>query len=1537
MKKHSVAESSGQSSKVVDNFLQVMSPKPSVASMKEQLKDLRKVVHLDNLTKTTNFTTWSNMFRSICSMQGIGKFFKRDYVNPVESKSKRDISEEDMLEMQLMFAARAFLYSKLDEDMKEIITAYDDEETPFPIWEALNNHFVGTTATEMTILRGEFYSLEQTDAMALTKYIENFTVLCRRLMSGGATIQDVEKRVVFMKGLHSRYDMYKEMLIEQSDLNFNDILSKLVSYHRRKFGSPDVVVGTDVVMVVDHGKGAQSRGGRGSRGRGARTFRGGRGRGRGSFTSKGDAVVCYRCQKEGHVARDCEENETRVCYKCDKRGHLARDCHRACFKCGSMEHHQSDCMYPAEEGEANLGEEEEDGQGYCFLIGDSNELAFDVRDTVNILSQDEKEEEENTLIMLAVQGSYVDSGASGHFVQESGQLLEYQVMKTDQSIGSANTNASLKVLGSGHLKGWGTARHLKGLRKSLLSPGQLFRERGYTTTLSDKVLIKNKQGKIVATGQLGENNLYQIQDPRFDEVGEANLVELSSLDRAHYRFGHLCLAGLKELHKQGHIQDVSETDLKRGLQQCAACLMGKMTRQNTSKVLAARKRSASKKGEIIHMDSSGKMSVASMGYQYWLLFIDDYTGKPFVYLMERKSDSLACFKRFINTEVKSRSLVTRLLVSDDALEFVSADFKNYCQEMGIERRITGRYHPAQNPYAERGMRTYGEMARTMLAHSGLGNEWWAPAVEYAVLTRARCPTRSRENLIPEEEWTGQRCNTDILRPFGCQCMVYVPDTLRTKWDMKAEAGVFIGIEKERACWRVYLPHKKLIVNSRDVVFYSDMPGDIMEAPGAAVIPHAPSKAQEEAKEVQRLLAANKRDDKAKLKLEKEEAAVEKRRIANRTRTTRAESTAAKQQAGARRVVSKGTRATGKGVAAPIEQGAAGVREESKGENTTAAPSESKPTGVPHENNIVPREDNTTAVSLSRNTQNVTEPVALRRSTRFKKPDTEESIQEDSVFLLAEEGFAFLTHRMLMARDIPTPVTLEEALAGEQGAEWKAAADLEMQQLMDNEVFKAVRKPRGAPVVKNKFVFKVKARQDGAVDKYKVRLTAKGFMQKKGVNYFDTYAPVTKLTSVRTMLAYAVHHGLPVDQADAVAAFQQPSLEEVVYMEVPLGYEHMFQEGHVLLLKKAIYGLKQASKAWRDKLAAYLKGNGFQQSVSDQCVYVHYDRSETVDYMMAVYVDDVIGIPHNSTIRDHVKKILCEGELNFDYKGELKWYLGMHITRNPESLSMSQELYVQTMLEEFNMVNCKPVATPMSELPDKKDCPLPGSPEEIGMRNKPFRQLVGSLLYLAIVTRADIAVAVGKLCRLVSNPGEQHWVQAKRVLRYLRGTSGMKLTYVRGEKTDLQAYVDASWADEDNNRKSTTGWCMYLGGNLISWRTIAQRSVARSSFEAELMALSDVASEIIWFRKLLYDLQIEQEGATQVHEDNQGVIDCVYGEGSYGNRTKHIDVRYFYTREQIVEGILRVTYIATEYQRADIMTKALQRVKFEYFRRLLGLQ
>ena len=166
---------------------------------------------------------------------------------------------------------------------------------------------------------------------------------------------------------------------------------------------------------------------------------------------------------------------------------------------------------------------------------------------------------------------------------------------------------------------------------------------------------------------------------------------------------------------------------------------------------------------------------------------------------------------------------------------------------------------------------------------------------------------------------------------------------------------------------------------------------------------------------------------------------------------------------------------------------------------------------------------------------------------------------------------------------------------------------------------------------------------------------------------------------------------------------------------------------------------------------------------------------------------------------------------------------------------------------------------------------------------------------------------------------------------------MKLTYVRGEKTDLQAYVDASWADEDNNRKSTTGWCMYLGGNLISWRTIAQRSVARSSFEAELMALSDVASEIIWFRKLLYDLQIEQEGATQVHEDNQGVIDCVYGEGSYGNRTKHIDVRYFYTREQIFEGILRVTYIATEYQRADIMTKALQRVKFEYFRRLLGLQ
>ena len=308
-------------------------------------------------------------------------------------------------------------------------------------------------------------------------------------------------------------------------------------------------------------------------------------------------------------------------------------------------------------------------------------------------------------------------------------------------------------------------------------------------------------------------------------------MDTTPLESAHYRFGHLHVAALKELWKQGLLPELNANDFTKGIKKCAACGLGKMTRQPYIAEMAAMKRTATKKGEMIHMDSSGKMAVPSLGYLYYLLFIDDYTRKFWVRFMKNKSESYQHFKEFYESEIKAKGYVLRQLRSDDAPEFTSTEFRDFCTIRGIMRRITPRYTPQQNAIAERGMRTIGEMARTLLAHSGLGKEWWAYAVKYAVYTRIRCPTSTLENRIPFEEWSEERVNSALLKPFGSRVLVYVPDTLRTKWDMKGEHGIFVGVDEARSCYTVYLTARKRVCYSRDVQFYDDVIGELMESPG----------------------------------------------------------------------------------------------------------------------------------------------------------------------------------------------------------------------------------------------------------------------------------------------------------------------------------------------------------------------------------------------------------------------------------------------------------------------------------------------------------------------------------------------------------------------------------------------------------------------------------------------------------------------------------------------------------------------------------
>jgi hypothetical protein len=290
-------------------------------------------------------------------------------------------------------------------------------------------------------------------------------------------------------------------------------------------------------------------------------------------------------------------------------------------------------------------------------------------------------------------------------------------------------------------------------------------------------------------------------------------------------------------------------------------------------------------------------------------------------------------------------------------------------------------------------------------------------------------------------------------------------------------------------------------------------------------------------------------------------------------------------------------------------------------------------------------------------------------------------------------------------------------------------------------------------------------------------------------------------------------------------------------------------------------------------------------------------------------------------------------------GPISWFLGVRLVQDVAAgtFSLDQATSVRHILAEYRMDECKPVSTPSEGVLRHSANDL--TPEDrLFMQDKDYRSLVGKLLYL-LFTRPDIAFAVNQLTRHLNNPGKVHWVAAMRVLKYLRGTASLGLTYRREEETKgatIIGFADADWAGDTETRRSTSGSVFMLGGAAISWRTKLQRSVALSTCEAELMSLSAALQEAIWLRRLSKDLHLTsaQEPMT-LFEDNQGAI-ALINDFRFSERTKHVDIRYFFIREKVAEGEFKVEYCTTALMLADIFTKALGRIAFERIRAFLGL-
>lgn len=542
---------------------------------------------------------------------------------------------------------------------------------------------------------------------------------------------------------------------------------------------------------------------------------------------------------------------------------------------------------------------------------------------------------------------------------------------------------------------------------------------------------------------------------------------------------------------------------------------------------------------------------------------------------------------------------------------------------------------------------------------------------------------------------------------------------------------------------------------------------------------------------------------------------------------------------------------------------------------------------------------------------------LRRSQRVSRTP---KYLEDYILLAKEEG------KRLISSLNEEPGYFDEA---KESKYWMQACEDEINSIKKNLTWNLVDLPQGVKPIGLKWVFKLKRNSDGSINKHKARLVAKGYVQKHGIDFDEVFAPVARIETIRLLINLAASNGWEIHHLDVKTAFLHGELKETVYVTQPEGFIIKGNEEKVYKLNKALYGLKQAPRAWNEKLNQILRELKFKRCSKEPSVYRKEVNSEIL--LIGVYVDDLFVSGTSVKVIEEFKKEMAS-KFEMSDLGRLTYYLGIEVCQTNEGITLKQSRYAQKILEEAGMAECNLVHTPM-----EAGLKLSKSIEEKDSDAKSYRRNVGCLRYL-LHTRPDLSYCVGVLSRYMQNPKESHGAAMKQCLRYLRGTVNLGLAFKRSSLkiTSLVGYSDSSYNVDPDDGKSTTGHIFYLNGSPISWCSQKQDTVALSSCEAEFMAGTEAARQAIWLQVLLEEVTGSPCEKVVIMIDNQSAIALTRNPVFHG-RSKHIHTRYHFIRECVENGQIEVKHVPGNEQKADILTKALGRLKFKEMRDLIGMK